>query len=572
MRVLRTLLPLLAFSLLALSPTFGQKAAQPTPVANAEFVADELIVKYRNAAPAQARAATQERLQAFQKAEVTDSDMVVLQLPEGLHPAEAARQLRQDPAVEYAEPNYIYHAIFTPNDASFGSQYALQKIGAPAAWDIWQGNVGTIVAILDTGINKSHPDLSGKVVAAEYDFANNDANAQDDHWHGTHCAGIAAANTNNAAGIAGVGFNASLMAVKVLNASGSGTLANIASGIRFAADNGAHVISLSLGGLNGASTLQQAIDYAWGKGVIVVAAAGNNNTSSLFYPGAYANVIAVGATDSADARASFSNFGNWVDVAAPGVSILSVYQNGYAYASGTSMACPHVAGAASLLYSYLSSTRSMANAQAVRSLLEFNGVNVGTWNAFGRINLAASLTVATHPTVEGTYYPTVVTPEVGTVSSGNLASLVYRDNQFYNLRSAPSGAVHVAAYNVTGSVPGTITQLQVYYAGKVDITGVTLTLQSFNVAAGTWETVQTLPAPTTDTLTLFTLNGSLRRFVSAAGEVKLRVQASHPGQPFTFSANLTRWRIYEIDAQHNGSLTQRREDAEKRFTSKPIAL
>jgi thermitase len=169
-------------------------------------------------------------------------------------------------------------------------------------------------------------------------------------------AGIAAAVTNNARGIAGLGFDSVLMNVKVLNDDGSGTWSAVANGIIWAADNGANVTNMSFGGTSHSATVEDAVNYAWGRGVVLVAAAGNNNSSTLVYPAAYVNVIAVGATDRNDARASFSSFGTRVDVAAPGVDILSTFprdrrgRDRYAWRSGTSMSAPFVAGLAGLVW------------------------------------------------------------------------------------------------------------------------------------------------------------------------------------------------------------------------------
>ncbi len=193
-----------------------------------------------------------------------------------------------------------------------------------------------------------HPDLAGKVIRG--DHVDNDWDPYDGNGHGTHTAGIAAAVTNNARGIAGMAPEATIYAVRVLDESGSGTLQNVANGIIHAADNGADVINLSLGSPNDSITLKEAVDYAWNKGVVVVAAAGNDGSAQPTYPAYYSDAIAVAATDSDESKASFSNYGNWVDVAAPGVNIYSTYTDGgYASLSGTSMATPHVAGLAGLL-------------------------------------------------------------------------------------------------------------------------------------------------------------------------------------------------------------------------------
>lgn len=300
-------------------------------------------------------------------------------------------QLAKSPIVRFAEPDSVVYATFVPNDPSWGVQWGPQKIGCPAAWDVHKGDAGTVIAIVDTGINYNHPDLSSKYVGG-YDFYNNDSNPMDDNGHGTHCAGIAAAATNNSVGIAGVGFNCKLMAVKVLSSGGSGSLSTVAQGINYATTNGAKVINLSLGSYSGSSTLQSAVNNAWNNGVVLAAAAGNDGVTNQLYPAAYTNCIATAASTTTDSRASWSNYGSsWVDVAAPGVSIYSTMGSSYSYLDGTSMASPHVAGAAALLYSYIGGSRSLANAQIVRNALENTCVYVGNWVAKGRINLSAAI-------------------------------------------------------------------------------------------------------------------------------------------------------------------------------------
>ncbi|KPC73751.1 thermitase, partial [Thermoactinomyces vulgaris] len=207
---------------------------------------------------------------------------------------------------------------------------------------------------------------------------------QDGNGHGTHCAGIAAAVTNNSTGIAGTAPKASILAVRVLNNSGSGTWTAVANGITYAADQGADVISLSLGGTVGNSGLQQAVDYAWSKGSVVVAAAGNAGTTAPNYPAYYSNAIAVASTDQNDNKSSFSTYGSWVDVAAPGSSIYSTYPTStYSSLSGTSMATPHVAGVAGLL---AAQGRSASNIRAAIENTADKISGTGTYWAKGRVN------------------------------------------------------------------------------------------------------------------------------------------------------------------------------------------
>jgi subtilisin family serine protease len=277
-------------------------------------------------------------------------------VPPGEDPEALAARLRQRPDVETAEVDRPVRIAFTPNDPYYGPyQWNLPKIRAPQAWDVVTGTAGVWIAIVDTGVDYTHPDLVSSRLWLGWDFVNSDNNPMDDHGHGTHVAGIAGANTNNNQGVAGVCWGCGLLAVKVLGADGSGLTSWVADGIQYAAYWGAAfgkrtVINLSLGSPYPSSVLADAVAYAQGKGALIVAAAGNDGRDQLFYPAAYPGVIGVAATDSSDQRASFSNSGSHVDIAAPGVSILSTEWSWYYYKSGTSMATPHVAGVAGLVW------------------------------------------------------------------------------------------------------------------------------------------------------------------------------------------------------------------------------
>ncbi len=304
--------------------------------------------------------------------------------------------LTKDPDVQYAEPDFVARAFTTTNDPSLSQQWGMFKIQAAnasgaSAWDVTSGDPGVKIAILDTGIDQAHGDLSAKIIANQ-NFTTS-STVDDFYGHGTHTAGIAAAITNNNNGVAGVGYNSSLMNVKVLDDTGSGYYSWIASGITWATDNGAKVISMSLGGSSGSQTLQDAVNYAVANGVVVVAAAGNNGNSAPSYPAYYSGAIAVAATDSNDGRPSWSSYGSWVDVAAPGVDIYSTFPThtstigglNYGLLSGTSMATPHVAGLAALVWaSGICSTNTCVRAQIENNADPISGT--GTYWTYGRIN------------------------------------------------------------------------------------------------------------------------------------------------------------------------------------------
>ncbi len=255
-----------------------------------------------------------------------------------------------NPYVRYAELNYIYTACFIPNDPRWDAQWGPQRIYCMDAWDYQQGSSSVTIAIVDTGIDYNHDDISPNYITGGYDWINMDNDPIDDNDHGTHCAGIAAAKINNNIGIAGVAGNCKLMAEKVLGSGGSGTSTTCANGITHAADNGADIISMSLSSDNPAQTMEDACNYAYNtKGVLIVAAAGNDGDYGMNYPAGYNTVIAVGATDSSDNRCDFSNYGEGLEIVAPGKHIISsIIGDDYEYFTGTSMATPHVAGVAAL--------------------------------------------------------------------------------------------------------------------------------------------------------------------------------------------------------------------------------
>ena len=268
--------------------------------------------------------------------------------------------LRNSDAVkdtEYIEPNYIYHQLEVPNDPEYNKQWNLHNINVEQAWDETKGD-GVTVAVIDTGVTKV-PDLKSTKVIKGYDFVNDKVSANDDNGHGTHVAGTIAQSTNNGYGVAGIAYEAQIMPLKVLSAGGGGTVADIAEAIKFAADNHADVINMSLGGGGESHLMKEAINYAYDQGVVIVAAAGNENRNASSYPARYPRVISVAATDAAGEKAPYSNYGAGVDISAPGGSeTAKIIQNTidpstgestFVGFQGTSMAAPHVAGVAALI-------------------------------------------------------------------------------------------------------------------------------------------------------------------------------------------------------------------------------
>jgi thermitase len=384
-----------------------------------KYQTGELVVKYQSGVSAASVAGMQDQYGITRVQSPYSGGAELWLVPEGDELA-VAKQLNADPRVAYAEPNYLYHAFVSPNDPDFGKQWAHTKIGSAAAWDVTTGSASLVIAIIDTGIDENHPDLAAKLVPG-YDFVDGDNNPHDENGHGTHCAGIAAAATDNGVGIAGVDWQASIMPVRVLDFSGSGDNWDVGQGIRWAYQNGANVLSLSLGGTDNSQYLRDAVDEAHAAGSLVVAAMGNERLEGnpTMYPAAYDTVMAVAATGPADIYASYSSHGPHCDIAAPGGDMLYLhdpagvystmptyaveltrfygYYKNYDYLHGTSQATPHVAGLASLLWS----VDPTMTPDQVEEIIKTTADDLGTpgWDpdyGYGRIDsLAAVQSIST---------------------------------------------------------------------------------------------------------------------------------------------------------------------------------
>ncbi len=453
-----------------------------------------------------------------------------IKLPKSLGAVDAVKYYSGLASVEKAELNYLRFATFTPNDPKLPQQYGPQKTQCLAAWDLNKGSSSTVIAIVDTGVDYNHPELSGKVIKGK-DFINNDDDPMDDNGHGTHCSGIAAAKTNNGVGVAGAGFNCTILAEKVLSGGGGGSADTVTSGILDAIDKGANVISMSLGGSGFTDAEQAAVDLAWTKNVVVVAAAGNNGVTDKFYPAGFEHCIAVAATDRNDQKADFSNYGaDWVDVAAPGVDILSTLPgNNYGVESGTSMACPLVAGITGLVRAY---GPQLTNVQ-VRNIIESTCDNVGTFVAFGRVNAFQALKKVVIP-IQISFPTTAISPYQASLIAGGLAAVQKTDASYYVLRGTDQGQVGQvsgAQFDVAFTKP-----LANYLSGSLVLNSkvnyaCTLTLWFWNYNTRAWDMIRSYPVGTSNTLITVTLPGAadLAKYVSG-GSLKVIARALKPAR------------------------------------------
>jgi len=421
--------------------------------------AGEILVKFQPGASASARADAHRQAAGRAVAEIAQTGVQRVAVPPGAEVAALARY-SGNPNVQYAEPNYIRRipriASHDPGseavaaDYYFDEQWALHNTGqqffcipwiggelcfyvgtpdadidAPEAWAISKGNAGIKVAVIDSGLDYTHPDLAANYLSG-YNFVDGNSDPMDVHGHGTHVAGTIAAALGNptgspaaSEGVVGVAPEVRLLSYKVCRVDGTCDDFAIQNAVAQAITDGASVINMSLGETAFSQSLNEAVQAAWAAGLVIVAGAGNNGSTELFYPAAFDNVISVGAFDEDHLRASFSNFGNWVDLAAPGNVIMSSYPMAscagsvavpgdtgcYNWSSGTSMATPHVAGAAALVWSRAGVT---SNSQVVEILLEsadpvgVAATRLDSWTRHGGLNLHEAMSygaVANQPPV-----------------------------------------------------------------------------------------------------------------------------------------------------------------------------
>jgi len=550
-----------------------------------EAVAGEVLVKFGPALDGANRQQLSDRMDADENEAI--GSVGVHRIHSRRHDTQTLLELlRSDARVQYAEPNYIVHALAVPNDPRFSSLWGLNNVGqnigcgascsgspagttgadikATAAWGVSTGSRATVVAVVDTGIDYNHPDLAANVWSAPTSFTVNIAGRAitcaagthgfnaitnacdplDDNNHGSHVSGTIGAVGNNGVGVVGVNWIASVMGAKFLNSAGSGTSANAINAIEFAiqakailgAGANVRVLSNSWGGGGFSQALLDEINRANANGLLFVAAAGNNggnNDATPFYPATYnaPNVVAVAATDNNDMLASFSNFGAMtVDLGAPGVDVLSTTRNStYSYFSGTSMATPHVSGAAALVLSVCS-----LDTAGVKSNLLSNVDPLGSLSGRvvtnGRLNVDRAIRACSAPPTSD--FSVSATPASQTVVQGVSAT--------YTATVTPSGGF-------TGTVTFSATGLP---------SGATATFNPGSVAASGSSTLTVTTASTTPTgsypITVTGTSGALTHstavtlVVQAAGAPDFTLSASpashtiRRGQSTTYAVTMTR--------------------------------
>ncbi|HDS09061.1 MAG TPA: T9SS type A sorting domain-containing protein [Firmicutes bacterium] len=348
-------------------------------------------------------------LQLKQKSPYLDYYLVTV--PEGRSLPASVQTLKENPALEYAGFNYICYMNLTPNDTYWNYQHGMRQINMPTAWNLETGNPAIIIAVLDTGVELTHPDLAANIYSSGYDSINGDYDASDDEGHGTHVAGIIAAVTNNSYGVSGVAPDCSILPVKVLNSSGAGDAYSLAAGLNYATSQNVHVINMSLGwpvnngvAYDPGGPMPNAIQKAYANNIAMFASSGNDGEPAVGYPAAYDQVISVGAVNKNDMKTNYSNWGSNLDIVAPGGwapptedLIISTYPGSqFAWMGGTSQSCPHAAGVGALVIAHGATTP-----EAVRFILQTSAIDLGSSGrddmyGYGRIDAYRAL-LATKP-------------------------------------------------------------------------------------------------------------------------------------------------------------------------------
>ena len=375
-----------------------------------QFVPGQLLAQEHDGASAASVAKALSAHGASIKGSIPPIKVYILSVKE--QSVEGARQsLLRTGLFTYVERDAIAKGVLIPNDPYYTSEWHLPIISAPAAWDITTGSASIPIAVVDSGVDSTHPDLNTKILPG-WNWVNGSPNTADLLGHGTAVAGSAAAVSNNGIGVAGVAWANPIMPLVVLDSNNSATYSNMAAAITYAADHGARIINMSLGSTYNSSTLQSATEYAWNHNAVVFAAAGNNGNSTPFYPAAHPNVVAVSATNSNDVLASWSNYGTWIDVAAPGDGILTTNNGGgYGSWSGTSFSAPIAAAVGALVLS----VRPALSNSALVALLNSNSDDLGTpgydqFYGWGRVNAYKAAQAAST-------IPPDTTPPVVTINS-----------------------------------------------------------------------------------------------------------------------------------------------------------
>jgi thermitase len=500
-------------------------------------------------------------------------DRVVL--PAGLDVGNAVRLYRRQPFVLSAEHNFTRRLLHVPNDPVFnrgeGAQWAPKRINCQRVWDTTFGSEDVIIAIVDGGVDSGHNDLGGSLVAGRNTLNDNgntwsDASASAGFYesHGTMCALIAVANHNNLNGIIGVAPGCRVMPIKAGDGSETLDVFAASEGIEWAADHGAQVINMSFGDGSGSLVEEWAVGHAASKGCILVASAGNDGVTTPNYPAAYPNVIAVAATDfQTDARLSWSNYGSWVDVAAPGMSIAIVPTGATMpyFDMGTSCAAPHVAGVAALLYPMFDHLGAIGARDAVIGRIRnYCDPVPGSYVAKGRVNAYDAMNYGNYNN-HSSFAPYHVDPATYTLISGNAASLelgqgndqrlVVQSKAFDQTTQFPPSYSErlVLPMAVKVSFPGTLKGFDILLESQAS-SALSVDVKAYNFSTSTYVSLGTISVSTADTTGTVSLSSTIApNFLSVASDMFLKFEAIQSGSfvnPPAFQLRLDQVRVTTI--------------------------
>lgn len=461
-------------------------------------------------------------------------DEYVVRVPIGLDENTYAKQLMATGSFEYVEPNWTLYPVITPNDPSYGSQWHLPKINAPIAWNHFTGDGSVTVAITDTGVRTAHQDLSSRLVPGANSASGtavpqtSGGQVEDINGHGTHCAGIAAAAGNNGLGVSGIGWNTKIMPIRVTNSTGgSASLTALTAGARWAADNGARVVSTSYSGFSSSSVQTTGNYIKVTRNGVYCWAAGNDNVNRSTD---HIDVTVVGASTESDGKASFSAYGSAIDVFSPGTNIYSTYFNSntsYAFASGTSMACPLTAGTAALI----TGTNLSMTAQQIETLLYTTcldltaapgGVGNDNYWGWGRIDAAAAVRAAYNTYA---FRPTAFTAVIGSLLSGTLTDLGTSNNVRTTFQRDLEGAYEplVVTFDAL-STNNSISRIDLQIENSVSKPYIAQVTELYDFQSGQWVAVDERMAPLSETAMTISVTASPQRFRSAGtGTVRARM-------------------------------------------------
>jgi thermitase len=501
------------------SPSGAPPAVIAAPVSRGQSsvpVGGRLLIRYRPGTTNDSAAQLERAIGVTNKGEIAQIHVRVIEVSAGAEAA-ALRRLSSDPRVEFVESDQTVAVTnTTPNDYWWPNEWSVVRTRTNAAWDLTTGSSSVVIAVLDTGVDLTQPDLQGKLVGG-YNVLTGSSDPTDDNGHGTWTAGVAGAASNNTIGVASFCWRCSLMPVKVLGADGTGTMSNVAAGITWATDHGARVISMSLAGTAGTSTLQSAVQYAHSHGVVLAAAAGNYGNSSLTYPAAYPEVLSVAGTDPNDALYSWSDYGTWVKLAAPGCDYTTGRSGWYGSFCGTSAATPVVAGIAGLALSYASA----ATNSAVESALESSSAKLSAV-VYGRVDAYGTLLALGAP---GSGSPTPA-PTVAPTSSPSPTPLASP-----SATPAPSPTPAPTSVPTASPAPAPSTALTTTFSGAVTNKN---SSRSFTLTTGSGTTSATLTFSKLAPLTLAVYAPDGTPMVAQTGASPLSVSFTAPAGSLQF--------------------------------------